>query len=182
MSHATCPRGRVQRGLTLIEACLALAITTLLVSLAVPSFAALRTRVALDGVAMDLRADLHHARHAAVSRREAVRVSFYDNGSAGQCRVVHTGERDDCRCDADGRAMCSNGAQVLSAAHIAADGPVRVQANVPSMRFDPMLGTVAPAGTVCTTTRDGRAVHHVVNLVGRVRSCEPQPGSACRAC
>jgi type IV fimbrial biogenesis protein FimT len=182
MSPTTCPRGRVQRGLTLIEACLVLAILAVLTSLAVPSFAALRTRIVLDGAASDLRADLHHARSAAVMRNEAVRVSFYDQGAAGQCRIVHTGERNDCRCDANGNAMCVNGAQALAATHIAADLPVRMQANVPSMRFDPTLGTVSPTGTVCTTAKDGRAVHHVVNLMGRVRSCAPQQGSACRAC
>jgi type IV fimbrial biogenesis protein FimT len=54
---------------------------------------------------------------------------------------------------------------------------------VASVLFDPLHGTSTPAGTWRVIGTGGRAVHHVINVMGRVRSCSPQaavPGY--RAC
>jgi type IV fimbrial biogenesis protein FimT len=62
-------------------------------------------------------------------------------------------------------------------------GNVRLQSNVRSLLFDGTRGTVSPTGTVRVIGADGRAVHQVVNVLGRVRACSPQralPGY--RAC
>jgi type IV fimbrial biogenesis protein FimT len=51
------------------------------------------------------------------------------------------------------------------------------------MAFDPLHGTATPTATWRVIARDGRAIHHVVNVMGRVRSCSPDaavPGH--RAC
>lgn len=48
-----------------------------------------------------------------------------------------------------------------------------IRANVAPMRFDPTNGTVTPAGTVRVTGAGGRALHRVVSILGRVRSCSP---------
>ena len=60
---------------------------------------------------------------------------------------------------------------------------VSLLANVGSVLFDPLHGTISPTGTLRLVGTDARAVHHVVNIMGRVRSCSPQaaiPGY--RAC
>ena len=41
-------------------------------------------------------------------------------------------------------------------------------------RSTPCKGTVTPTATLRVEARDGRAIHQVVNLLGRVRSCSPQ--------
>jgi type IV fimbrial biogenesis protein FimT len=87
--------------------------------------------------------------------------------------VIHTGAAGDCPCDNIGVAQCTNGSTALKTVFHPADRSVSVQANVASMRFDPTNGTVTPAGTVRVIAADGRAVHHVVNIMGRVRSCSP---------
>ena len=51
--------------------------------------------------------------------------------------------------------------------------PVTVQANVASMLFHPVRGTTTPAATVKVLGANGYAIHHVVNIMGRVRSCTP---------
>jgi type IV fimbrial biogenesis protein FimT len=56
--------------------------------------------------------------------------------------------------------------------HSARAGGVNVIANVASMRFDQTNGTVSPAGTIRVAT-NGSEVRHVVNIMGRVRSCSP---------
>jgi type IV fimbrial biogenesis protein FimT len=43
-----------------------------------------------------------------------------------------------------------------------------------SLTFDPVRGTVTPTATLRVEARDGKAIHQIVNLLGRVRSCSPQ--------
>ena len=50
---------------------------------------------------------------------------------------------------------------------------VRLQTNVSSMLIDPLHGTVSPTGTLRLIGDDTRSVNHVVNIMGRVRSCSP---------
>lgn len=60
---------------------------------------------------------------------------------------------------------------------------VQIVANVSSLRFDPTNGTTSPTGTICTVPARGRSVHHVVNIMGRVRSCAPaSAGAPCAPC
>ena len=64
--------------------------------------------------------------------------------------------------------------QAVTYRFLAARSGLSVAANVGSLRFDPRLGTATPAGTLRVASTSGEAVHHVVNLAGRVRSCSPQ--------
>jgi type IV fimbrial biogenesis protein FimT len=147
-----------------------------------PSFKDTLDKRVVEGVSSELRTDLMYARSEAVARNAGVRVSFYQ-GAAGRCYVVHTGSRDDCSCDGSGPALCTGDAVALKTVNAAASRSVQVVANVSSMRFDPTNGTTTPAGTVCTVPAAGRAVHHVVNILGRVRSCQPATaGAPCAPC
>lgn len=166
------PTRTAQRGLTLIECCVTLAIASVLVGTAVPSFDSQLQSRWLDGTAAELAVDLHYVRSEAVARNEGVRIGF-QTVAGGHCTVIHTGAAGACTCDSGGAAQCTNGATPLKTVFHPADRGVAVRANVTSMRFDPTNGTVTPAGTVRVTAADGRAVHHVVNIMGRVRSCSP---------
>ena len=166
------PTHTPQRGLSLVECCITLAITSILVGTAAPSFDGMLKTRRLDGQAAELAVDLHYVRSEAVARNQGMRIGFHHT-AAGSCTVIHTGAATDCACDSSGAAQCVNGATALKTAFSPAGSGVAVQANVASMRFDPINGTVTPAGTVRVTVADGRAVHHVVNIMGRVRSCSP---------
>jgi len=61
----------------------------------------------------------------------------------------------------------------IKTVRLPADERVGLQANMGSIVFDPLHGTGTPTGTLRLTGRDGRAIHHVVNVMGRVRSCSP---------
>jgi type IV fimbrial biogenesis protein FimT len=162
-----------QRGLTLIEACVALAVVAVLAGTALPSMEGSRKKQVLDGTAAELATDLHFARSESLARNQGVRVSFHTVAGGGQCVLLHTGSTADCGCDAAGAAHCVGSATLIKAHAIAADAAVHVSANVPSMRFDPTRGTVTPAGTISVTLADGRAVNHVLSPMGRLRSCSP---------
>jgi type IV fimbrial biogenesis protein FimT len=96
---------------------------------------------------------------------------------------VHTGNRADCGCDASGRPQCAGSAVALKGVSSTTARQAQVSANVASLRFDPINGTVSPTGTICTTGPGDRAIHHVVNIMGRVRTCRPvAAGAPCAPC
>jgi type IV fimbrial biogenesis protein FimT len=162
-----------QRGLTLVEIAVVLALAAILASIAAPEMRRLVEARRLDAAAGRLSTDLQFARQEAVARGQTVRVSWHEGVEAG-CWLIHTGERAQCRCEADGRAACDGDAGLIKSVVLPSADRIAIGANVGSMLFDPLLGTVTPTGTWRLSTADGRAIHHVVNVIGRVRSCSPQ--------
>lgn len=159
------------RGWTLVEIITVLAMVGILAAAALPSFARMLVRRHLEGVAGQVSTDLQYLRSEAIARNAAVRMRFVAT-PAGSCYVIHTGTDQDCSCDASA-ANCRAGVVALRSAAFAAESPVQVLANVESIRVDPRHGTVSPTGTVRVVAADGTAVHHVVSVLGRVRTCSP---------
>ena len=163
-----------QRGVTLIEACIVLAITAIVAGAAAPGMQSLIDARRLEGAATQLATDIQFVRSDAVARNEALRLSFYA-APAGSCYVIHTGNAAQCGCaNAAGPAQCSGDAREIKTVTIATAEHVGLQANVASVRFDPLHGTSTPTGTLRVIGTGGRAIHHVINVMGRVRSCSPQ--------
>lgn len=173
---------RRTRGFSLIEACVTVSVLAVVLGSVAPSFAQLRQKVEIEGVANQLETDIQFARSEAVARTEPLRLTIASN-AGGSCYVVHTGAAGDCRCGDDGAAECVAGAQALKTVQLPASGSVRLQSNARSILFDGTRGTVSPTATVRVIGSDGRALHQVVNVMGRIRTCSPQrsmPGY--RAC
>jgi type IV fimbrial biogenesis protein FimT len=155
-----------QSGFTLVEGIAAMAVAAMLVGAGVPSFKQMNARRHVEGPAVELAADL------LIARNEGVRVSF-QNPTAGACYVLHTGDAGDCVCGGAAPAACSNGAREIKTVWLPAGRPASLQSNVASMLFHPVRGTTTPAGTVKVLGSNGYAIQHVVNIMGRVRSCTP---------
>lgn len=62
---------------------------------------------------------------------------------------------------------------MLRSFSIPADNRIRIRSAVKCMTFDPVKGTVTPAATLRVESGDGRALHQVVDLPGRVRTSSP---------
>ena len=161
-----------QRGLTLIEMCATLAIVSILAGTAAPSFKDIKQRRMLDGVASELATDLQFARSEAVARQEGVRFTT-QAVAGGSCVLIHTGSNGDCQCSAAGAAQCSSGASLVKSAFYPSPSGISVGVNVSAIRFDPKNGMATPAGSVTVSTASGHALRHVVNMMGRVRTCSP---------
>jgi type IV fimbrial biogenesis protein FimT len=166
---------RSHRGVTLVEAAVALAVTAILVGLAIPSFEQARQRRHLEGAAQLFETDVQHARSLAVARQQTVRLSFDATAGAGCCYVVHTGAANACTCAADGAAVCSAAAEALRAVRLDGASAPTLRANVRAIAFDAVRGTVTPTVTVRVVAPGGEAIHQIVNVMGRVRSCSPAP-------
>lgn len=164
---------RKQRGITLIETAAVSAVLAVAAGSAVPSFSKVLERRAVEGTATQLATDLYYVRSQAVARNESVRISFGAAGAEG-CYVIHTGAADECTCAPNGPAVCSGAAEELKTVLLPASGRVRVQSNTASMLFHPVRGTTTPAGTLRVIGAQGQEVRHVVNIMGRVRSCSPE--------
>jgi type IV fimbrial biogenesis protein FimT len=70
------PNASQQRGLTLVESMIALAITAVTVGTIAPSLGKLQDRRRLEAATAQLETELQHARSLAVARNESVRFSF----------------------------------------------------------------------------------------------------------
>jgi len=162
-----------QRGITVVEAAIAMAIAAIAASAVVPGLGSVVEKQRLEGVASQLASDLQQARAQAVLRNTGLRLSIHA-APWGSCYVVHSGAVGQCECEASGPAVCSGSAQPLKTVRLALADRIALQANVASLRFDPLHGTSTPAGTLRVVGGSGRAIHHVVNVMGRVRTCSPQ--------
>jgi type IV fimbrial biogenesis protein FimT len=174
-----------QAGFTLVEVCVTLAVAAVITTGAAPSMQQVFEARRLEGTASQLASDLQFVRVSAVARNQRLRFSLYSlpTDAAGSCYVIHTGAADACRCGNSGPAVCDNGASEIRTVRLPATERVLVKANVSSIVFDPVHGTSSPAGTVRVIGSNGRELRHVVNVMGRVRTCSPQAGVAgYRAC
>ena len=181
-THSTSSQPRGQRGVTLIEACVVLAVTTIVATTAAPGMQDLIDNRRLEGAATQLATDIQFVRSESVARNQPLRLSLHAS-PAGSCYVLHSGAATECNCNAAGPAQCSGDAREIKTVTVASADRVSLQANVGSVLFDPLHGTSSPTGTLRLLGARGRAVHHVINIMGRVRSCSPQaamPGY--RAC
>jgi type IV fimbrial biogenesis protein FimT len=169
-----------QQGLSLIEVTVTMAVAVVLAGTAAPSlFDFIGTR-RLEAAATQLASDIQFVRTDAVARNQPVRLSFF-NSADGSCYVIHTGAAASCSCAATGPATCTGSALQLKTVQLAARDKVSVQANTGTVLFDPLHGTASPTATLRVLGANGRAVHHIVNVMGRVRSCSPlnaMPGYA----
>ncbi len=162
-----------QRGLTLIETVMVVAVTAIVAATVAPSLAGFIDARRLDGAATRLGADIQFVRNEAIARNRALRLSFHITANTSTCWIVHTGPAAQCACSDDGAAVCSGGDVAIKAVVLPVGERVALAANVGSIVFDPLHGTSTPTGTLRLLAPGGRAIHHVVNVVGRVRSCSP---------
>lgn len=159
-------------GISLLEACIVIAIVGVVAAGAIPSMQGLLDGRRLAGAATQLAADIQYTRSEALLRNRTLRLTLHTLVGAS-CYLIHTGAAAQCVCRTTGSADCSGGAQAIKSVIWPAADRVVLQANVASILFDPLHGTSTPTGTLRVIGTQGRAVHHIVNIMGRVRSCTP---------
>jgi len=181
-SRKPMPARCAQRGVTLVESMVVVAVLALSATLAVPELGSFKGRQALHGAVAGFETDVQQVRSLAVAGNAALRISF-DARDGASCYIVHSGASGDCECGPAGEAVCRNGAQAQRMVGFAQGGSVALSANVRSIVFDPVRGTSTPTATVRFATQGNASVHQVINILGRVRSCSPgQSVAGYKAC
>lgn len=170
------------RGLTLVELMCCLCITGLLLAGALPALRDFRLRQALESVAGVLETDVHYARSLARTSDRTVRMAVQATDDGGTCYVIHSGPAGACTCDASGAARCEGDAQLRRVQILPVKAGIRISTASRSLVFDAGKGTVTPTATFVVSDREGRAVHQIVNVLGRVRSCTPSGLGGYRRC
>ena len=165
-------RPRRARGLTLIETAIVIVVTAIVGATAVPSLASFIDGRRLEAAAVSLAADIQFVRTEAVARNRTIRLSVHHDG-AQSCWVVHTGAAGDCVCGPVAPAVCGAAAVQIKTVVLGLADHVSIQSNVASIVFDPLHGTSTPTGTLRLVDSHGHEVRHIVNVMGRVRSCSP---------
>lgn len=156
------------RGLGLVEALVVLALIATLAAAVLPGLRDAVDLRRLRTASAQWASLIHAARHWAFTLHRPVRLEFQSGPRA--CLLLHTGPRGACiGCTA---TDCREGAQLLASTPVLGAELV-ASASSTSMLWSPADRTVTPTGTITLALADGRALHHVVNLVGRMRLCSP---------
>jgi type IV fimbrial biogenesis protein FimT len=157
-----------------VELCVVVALIAILAAVAAPSMRDIVDRHRLESAASQLATDVQFTRTEAVARNENLRISVHAL-SDGSCYVIHTGAANQCDCQSAATtvpATCSGGAQEIKTVRLMGAQGITLQ-GVASMQFVPVHGTVTPTGTLHVQGPKGRAIDHVVNVMGKLRSCSP---------
>lgn len=161
------------RGFTLIELMVVVALISVILVLAIPSFTGMLARKRLEGVALELGTDLQYARSEAVQQNAQVQVIFGSNCYA--IYVVGSTAATDC-------VTLGTGARQLKLVQITT-GPTLAFTPATGgnlfVEFEPVRGMAAnAAGTVnmagdVLVTSSGWQLQARVNRYGRVKTCSP---------
>ncbi len=172
-----------KRGLSMVELLCTLAIAAVLLGSALPLLNGLQQGQRLQAAAALLETDIHLARSTAISTGQPVRLVVQALQAGGSCYLLHTGASNACECTAQGEARCEAGARLLRIEPLPAASGVSLAAIAHPLVFDGRKATVTPTATLRLASQDGRAIHQVVNIMGRVRSCTPSGAvGGLRAC
>jgi prepilin-type N-terminal cleavage/methylation domain-containing protein len=160
-----------QRGFTLIELIVAMAVFGILVTIAVPSFTSMMDSIRVKRAADAISAFMVNAKSEAIKRNTRVRVVFQSaSGGASWCAGMTTANTCDClatpnTCTLDGVDRVLTGSSYQNIVlNNPADGTV--------FAFSPNRGTVN-SGNAQVQSDNGLQVRVVVTGTGRIRLCSP---------
>lgn len=171
---------RYQRGVTLIEVLLALALLVVLVTQAIPAFGQWLDRHRLQGAARAIAADLQLARSEAIAQGGSRPVYLHFRPGPGWCYGISRQPDCDCRqrnsAHPEACLFTRRNAQRLTRRDAGPyQGIVLTRARFArstSVRFDPLRG-LARAGRVELENRHGAQLQIRVSPLGRIRTCRP---------
>ena len=174
LEPVTAMKNRSERGFTIIELLAVTVIVVILLALAIPSWRDTAARKRVEGLFVELQADLEYARSEAVARNAAVQVSF---GTG--CYVVHL-ESATASCTATTKSVIPAAGELKS--ELLGSSPqvaITPQNALTRVGFDPMRGIASwdgsgtQAGIALASTAGAWQLLVTLSAVGRVNVCSP---------
>lgn len=136
-------------GFTLVDLMVVIALATILLGIAVPSFVQMLARMRIEGASQNLATDLQLARTEAVQRRATVSLATLADGS--------------------GYAITSGAATIKT---VAFTGGVGFTGSV-TVTFEPLRGLANAATLTGTSPRTDAQLRINSDVMGRVQMCSP---------
>lgn len=163
-----------QTGFTLVELMIVVALVSIILSLAAPSFREMIARSKLEGVAGEFVTDLQYARSEAAARNANVGLV---TGASGTCYTIYQAAdppAGSCACGST--PACTGGPTEIKKVSFAGTG-VSSGTTVLELEFEPLRsGLKAGSATTQVTLTSpvgGASLQAEVLVVGRVKTCSP---------
>lgn len=165
-------------GVTLVELLVVLAITAILLTVAIPTFADMLERFRVKAATEKLFLYLHHAKSEAIKRNQRIQLTFNSsNNGAVWCYGLKIDATCDCTiegsCQIDGVQKVINSNEFTGVSiepHISLPGNYFIFENVRWIM-------AATYGHVRFISSRGKQARVIVSRMGRIRTCSPH-GSA----
>lgn len=160
--------GVSSHGLTLVELLVVLAISAVLLTVAMPAFFGLVHASRLRGAADVLLADLRLTMTESTKHGGDVLISFQHNTDGSNwCYGLSRDTNCDCRvasaCQIDGVEKITQGLNYSG---------ILINPTHASYRFKPRRSTIT-AGNITFTAQDGKQLRVLISGYGRIRNCSP---------
>jgi len=180
MSASRSPPPHARAGFTLVEMLMTMAVMTVLVGIALPSFKGFVQQQRTTTAMHLLSSHLAHARLSAIHQRSVVMICPSDGN--GKCRSDGDWSGEWMAfTDRDGNRQPDTAADILRVERPSLDGAMRIVSGParPSVRYLPD-GRSAGSNLTVRICRNAELLGSViVNNVGRVRSRRAETGEAC---
>ena len=162
----------IERGVTLLELLVALAVLAILIAVGVPGLREFIITQRLKAAAETVYADLTLARDEALHRNRKISIAFdFEEGGARWCYAPS--DHLPCDCQRDECGIGTHGARGTTEA---AFRKISLRTNFyhQTVSFHPVRGTANP-GTITLTARD-QSIAVRVSTLGRIRLCAEDLG------
>lgn len=160
------------RGLSMVELLCATSVALTAAGVSLDGMGDLIQAQRLRAAGAELESELQLARSMAIAGSQPVRLAIQQT-AGGTCTLIHTGPKNACVCKAEGLPVCEADAAPLHMNRHESGRGVSHLSTKTSLAFSAELGTVTPTATLKLADAKGRALHLVVNVMGRIRSCSP---------
>ncbi len=173
MKHPACTTTGVGRGFTLIELVVALAITGILLVMAVPVLNEQIDKRRLMAVVDAIYGDMQYARSEAIRNNQNVQISF--SGGASWCYGMILGATAcDCSVVASGTGYCAlKRVDYLDFQKVSIPASAGISFSSNRTGFDPVRGVALSTGHVIMESALGKQAQVNLALLGRISVCAP---------
>lgn len=155
-------------GLTLVELLVVMAISAILLTVAIPSFISLMQANRLRGAADVLLADLRLSVAESTKRGDNVLVSFQRN-TDGSNWCYGLSVQASCNCRETNSCQINNAEHVVRGTNFSG---ILASPTHSNYWFNPKRATIT-AGNITFTAQDGKQLRVLVSGYGRIRPCSP---------
>lgn len=156
----------LNKGFTLVELMVTLAVLAIILTIAVPSFSEALNRYRLKAVAESFMGGMYIAKAEAMRTGKPV---YFSVSPTAACYGFNVGSA--CDCSTASASQCTMSTTTFSAGQSVSMAGTTVAGN--SGYFEPVRGTVTSPGNVSFQNSTGLVIKSGVSSVGRVSSCSP---------